>query len=256
MARYGFRNAAAMEWVKLRSLRSTWWTLGVTVAGTAAIGVAVGLNTKNASGDLTNYALAGVIPGLLLAGVLGVLVMTSEYTSGMIRATLATIPDRPLLLAAKAAVFAAASLTAGEVAAFVSFCAGAATLPHNMPAPALSQPGVLRAVALTGTSFCLIGLLGLGLGAIIRHSPAAIGVLVGGVYVLAQFIGSIVHGIAAYMPILIVGNSIAVTRPESCGGRAAQCPHFLSAWAGFGVLCLYAAVALAAGGWVLTRRDA
>ncbi len=103
---YRFRHVAGMEWIKLRSLRSAWWTLGITVAGAIAIGVAVGLNTKNASADLTNNALAGMVPGLLLAGVLGVLVMTSEYTSGMIRATPAAIPDRPLLLAAKAAVFA------------------------------------------------------------------------------------------------------------------------------------------------------
>jgi ABC-2 type transport system permease protein len=253
---YRFRHVTRMEWIKLRALRSTWWTMGITVVGAIAIGVAVGLNTKNASGDLTNNALAGMVPGLLLAGVLGVLVMTSEYTSGMIRTTLAAIPGRPLLLAAKAAVFAAVSLTAGEAAAFVSFVAGGASLPHGMPAPALSQPGVLRAVVLSGTSFCLIGLLGLGLGAIIRHSPAAVGVLVGGVYVLAQVIGALAHGPAAYMPIVIVGNSISTTKPVSCGGDAGQCLHFLSAWAGFGMLCLYAGVALAAGGWLLARRDA
>ena len=96
-----------MEWIKLRSLRSTWWTLAVTAAGTVGIGVAVGLNSRNASEDLTNNALAGVVPGLLLAGALGVLTMTSEYTSGTIRATLAAIPRRPLVLAAKAAVFGA-----------------------------------------------------------------------------------------------------------------------------------------------------
>jgi len=253
---YRFRHVARMEWIKLRTLRSTWWTLGITVAGAIAIGVAVGLNTKNASGDLTNNALAGMVPGLLLAGVLGVLVMTSEYTSGMIRATLAAVPDRPLLLAAKAAVFAAVSLAAGEAAAFVSFFAGGASLRHGIPAPALGQPGVLRAVVLSGASFCLIGLLGLGLGAIIRHSPAAIGVLVGGVYVLAQVIGAVAHGARPYMPVLIVGNSISTTKPVSCGGAAAQCPQPLSAWTGFGLLCLYAGVALAAGGWVLARRDA
>jgi ABC-2 type transport system permease protein len=177
-----------MEWIKLRTLRSTWWTVGIAVAGAIASGVAVGLNTKNASDDLTNNVLAGLIPGLLLSGVLGVLVMTSEYSSGMIRATLAAIPDRPLLLAAKA-VFAVVSLAAGEVAAFGSFFAGAAALPQAIAAPTLGQPGVLRAVALSGTCFCLIGLLGLGLGAIVRHSPAAVGVLVGGVYVLALAAG-------------------------------------------------------------------
>ena len=207
-----------MEWIKLRTLRSTWWTMAITVAGAVGIGVAVGLNTKNASGDLTNNALAGMVPGLLLAGVLGVLVMTSEYSSGTIRATLAAIPDRRLLLAAKAAVFGAVALAAGEVAAFVSFFAGGASLPHGIPAPALGQPGVLRAVLLSGTSFCLIGLIGLGLGAIIRHSPAAIAVLVGGVYVVAQFIGAVAHSVTAYVPILIVANSISTTKPVSCGG--------------------------------------
>jgi hypothetical protein len=159
--------------------------------------------------------------------VLGVLAMTSEYSSGTIRATLAATPGRPRLLAAKAAVFGALALAAGEVAAFVAFFASGATLPHGIAAPALGQPGVLRAVLLSGTSFCLIGLLGLGLGAIIRHSPAAIGVLVGGVYVVASVIGGVTHSVRVYMPILIVGNSISAT-----------------------------AVALAVGGWLLSRRDA
>jgi ABC-2 type transport system permease protein len=254
--RYGFAQVTRMEWIKLRSLRSTWWTLAITVAGTISIGIAVGLNTENGSGDLTNNALAGVVPGLLLAGALGVLTMTSEYTSGMIRATLAASPRRPLLLAAKAAVFGAVTLAVGEAASFISFFAGGAALRHGITAPALSQPGVLRAVVMSGAGFCLIGLFGLGLGAIIRHSAAAIAVLVGGVYVLAQFIGAAVRGVAAYMPILIVGNSLSTTKPEPCHAGAAQCPHFLSAWAGLGVLCFYAAVALAIGAWLLARRDA
>ena len=253
---YRFWQVARMEWIKLRTLRSTWWTVGIAVAGAVAIGVAVGHGTKNASGDVTNNALGGMVPGLLLAGVLGVLMMTSEYSSGTIRATLAASPGRPRLLAAKAAVFGAVTLVAGEVAAFVSFFATRATLAHGIPVPALSQPGVLRAVLLTGASFCLIGLLGLGLGAIIRHSPAAIGVLVGGVYVVAEAIGVVTHSVGAYMPILIVGNSISTTKPLSCGGTAGQCVQPLPAWTGLGMLCLYAAVALVAGGWLLSRRDA
>jgi ABC-2 type transport system permease protein len=65
-----------------------------------------------------------------------------------------------------------------------------------------------------------------------------------------------VVGTSAYMPILIIGNSLSVTKPDACHGAAAQCPHLLSAWAGLGVLCLYAALALLAGGWLLVRRDA
>jgi hypothetical protein len=254
--RYGLAQAARMEWIKLRSLRSTWWTLAVTVAGTVGIGVAVGLNSRNASADLTNNALAGVVPGLLLAGALGVLTMTSEYTSGTIRATLTAIPRRPLVLAAKAAVFGAVTLIVGEAASFIAFFAEAATLRHGIAAPTLGQPGVLRAVMLSGAAFCLIGLLGLGLGAIIRHSAAAVGVLVAGVYVVAQVIGFIAHGAAAYMPILILENSLSTTKPVTCGSNGESCPHFLSAWAGLGMLGLYAAIALAAGGWLLARRDA
>jgi ABC-2 type transport system permease protein len=250
-----FRHVARMEWIKLRSLRSSWWTLGLTAGGAAGIAVAVGINTRNAASDLTNNMLGGVTVGLLLAGVLGVLVMTSEYTSGVIRATLAAVPNRPLLFAAKAAVFGAVALAIGETASFVSFFVGGAMLRHGIAAPTLAQPGVLRAVALSGASFCLIGLLGVGLGAIVRHTAAAIAVLVGGVYVLAQMIGAAAHGLAAYMPILIVGNSIGTTKPV-CGPDIPQCPHFLSAWAGLGVLCLYAAVTLVIGGWLLTRRDA
>jgi len=253
--RYGFRHVAHMEWIKLRTLRSTWWTSAVTAAGGAAMAVAIGLNTISRGADLTNNVLAGVIPGLLLIGVLGVLVMTSEYTSGMIRATLAAAPRRPLLLAAKAAVFGLAALAAGEAAAFLAFFAGGAAFRHGIPAPALSQPGVLRAVLLGGASYCLIGLLGLGLGAIIRHTAAAIAVLVAGVYLIGMIIGAASHALAAYLPIFIIGNSLTTTRPEQCTG-AGQCPHFLSAWAGLGVLGLYAAAALAIGGWLLARRDA
>lgn len=251
---YRLSHAARTEWIKLRSLRSTWWTLAITAAGTISIGVAVGISTRNAAGDLTNNALAGVVPGLLLAGVLGVLTMTSEYTSGMIRATLAAIPRRPVVLIAKAVVFGGVMLAVGEAAAFTSFLAGGAALGHGIAAPTLSQPGVLRAVLLSGASFCLVGLLGLGLGAIIRHSGAAIGVMVGGVYVAATFIGNIKRSISVYEPIIIVGNSLSTTKPEVCWNGS--CPHFLSAWAGLGLLCGYAAVALAVGGWLLARRDA
>ena len=244
-----------MEWIKLRSLRSSWWTLVVTVAATVGIGAAVGHHTRDGSGDLVNNALAGVVPGLLLVGALGVLTMTSEHSSGTIRVTLAVIPRRPLVLAAKAAVFGAVTLIIGEGAAFVAFLAAAGTVRHGIAAPTLGDPGVLRAVVLSGAAFCLIGLLGLGLGAIVRHSAAAVGALVAGVYMAAQVIGFVVHGAAAYMPILIVENSLSTTRPVSCGTGTA-CPEFLSAWAGLGVMSLYAVVALAAGGWLLARRDA
>jgi ABC-2 type transport system permease protein len=249
--RVGFPQAARMEWVKLRSLRSTWWVLALTVAGALGIAVAVGVNTEDAAADLTNNALAGISLGLLLVGVLGVLAMTGEHSSGMIRATLAAVPNRPLVLAAKAAVFGALALAAGEAAAFVAFFAGGAALPAGVPAPTLGQPGVLRAVVLGGAGYCLIGLIGVGLGAVIRHTPAAIAVLVGGVYVLAQLVAGFATWIMAWLPIAIVANSLSVVRPVGDGQI-----RFLSPWAGLGVLCLYAAAALGAGAFLLARRDA
>jgi len=98
---------------------------------------------------------------------------------------------------------------------------------------------------LSGTGFALIGLMGLGLGAIIRHTPAAIAVLVGGVYVVTQFIGGVSGTLMAYVPISIVANSMATSRNP-----------MLSPWIGLGLLCLYAAVLLAIGGWLFIRRDA
>jgi ABC-2 type transport system permease protein len=249
--RVRFPQAARMEWIKLRSLRSTWWVLALTVAGAVAIAVAVGVNTEDAAADLTNNALAGISLGLLLVGVLGVLAMTGEYTSGTIRATLAAVPNRPLVLAAKAAVFGALALAAGEAAAFIAFFAGGAALPAGIPAPTLGQPGVLRAVVLGGAGYCLIGLLGVGLGAILRHSPAAIAVLVGGVYVLAQLVAGFATWLMAWLPVAIVANSLSVTRPAGDGQV-----RFLSPWAGLAVLGLYAAATLGAGAWLLARRDA
>jgi ABC-2 type transport system permease protein len=243
---YRFSHVARSEWIKLRSLRSTWGAMAVTLGGAVAIAAAVGVNTEDAAADLTNNALAGISLGLLVIGVLGVLVMTGEDASGLLRATLAAVPNRPLVLAAKAAVFGALALAAGEAAAFVAFLAGGATLPDRIPAPGLGQPGVLRAVVLTGAGFCLVGLIGLGLGAILRHTPAAIGVLVGGVWVVAQLVGALAQPAMGYVPISIVANSLGTTQPL---------PGAPAPLVGLAVLGLYAALALGAGGWLLARRD-
>jgi ABC-2 type transport system permease protein len=248
---YRFAQVARMEWIKLRSLRSTWWALAVTVAGAIGVAAAVGVNTRDAAADLTNNALAGIALGLLVTGVLGVLAITGEYASGMIRLTLAAIPNRPLVLAAKAAVFGALALAVGEAAAFIAFFVGGAALPDRVAAPTLGQPGVLRAVVLGGAGYCLIGLFGLGLGAIVRHTPGAIAVLVGGVYVLAQLVAGLAPAVMPYAPVAIVANSMSVVRPVAAEGQV----QFLSPWAGLGMLSLYAALTLGAGAWRLAGRD-
>jgi ABC-2 type transport system permease protein len=249
--RYRFRHVARMEWIKLASLRSTWATLGITIAAAAGIAVLAAAGTKSPSQDLTNSMMTGMFAGVLLAGVLGVLAVTGEYTSGTIRATLAAAPRRPLVLAAKAAVFGVTTLVTGQAAAFLAFFAGRTALGHGIAAPALSQPGVLRTILLSGASVALIGLLGLGLGAIIRHTAAAVTVLVSVVYVGELFLGQLNRTIDAYLPAYIVGDTLG---GHTCGPGAVACP--LPAWAGMSVLAAYAAAALLIGGCILAWRDA
>lgn len=240
----GFGAAARMEWIKLRSLRSTWWTFGAALAGAVAIAIAVGANSGDPSADVTNNVLAGVAPGLLLIGVLGVLTMTSEYSSGMVRATLAAVPDRRVLLAAKAAVFGGVTLVVAEVTAFTAFLSGRAALPHRVPAPGLGDPGALRAVVLSGVGIALIGLFGLGLGALIRHSAAALAVYAGAVFVVGQLLVAVASSAVNYVPLAIVSGSLSERRPD------------LPPWSGLAILSLYAVLTLGAGGLLLTRRDA
>jgi hypothetical protein len=250
--RYGFRTVAQMEWLKLRSVRSTWWTLLVFAAGMVGLAILVMRGQQHSgSFDPTNDSFAGLAIGQLALGVLGVLVMTSEFSSGMIRATFAAAPRRPLVLAAKAAIVAAVALVAGEILAFVAFGVGEAVLKNPAPHAALGQPGVLRAVLMAGAYPALIALIGLGLGALIRHTAGAISAVVGVLFVLPliliPFGTSIQNSAGKFMPMLIAENSLTAVKPLA---------HSLVPGVGFAVLCGYVAAALAVGAWALARRDA
>ena len=245
---YGFRHAARMEWIKLRSLRSTTWVLAAGIAVTIALGTVAGLNTRAPHGDPTSNVLSGILFGQLVIGVLGVLVLSSEYSSGMIRSTLAAVPRRALVLAAMAAVYGVVALAAGEIATFGSFLGGTAALRASVPHPSLSQPAVLRAVALTGVYLALVALIGVGVGAIIRHSAAAVATLVGGLFVLPLILGAASHKTGQFLPEMIAGNSLAAVKPVH--------GFTLSPWAEAGIVGLSAAVLLSAGCWLLVRRDA
>jgi hypothetical protein len=256
---YGFRTVAQMEWLKLRSVRSTWWTVLVFAAGMIGLAVLVMIHqhwatmsaANRASFDPTNDSYAGLAIGQLALGVLGVLAVTSEFSSGMIRATFAAAPRRPLVLAAKAAIVAAVTLVAGEIMAFVAFGIGEAVLKNPAPHAALGQPGVLRAVLMAGAYPALIALIGLGLGALIRHTAGAISAVAGVLFVLPLILlplgTSIQNSVGQFLPMLIAENSMTAVKPVA---------HSLSAGVGFALLCGYAAAALAAGGWALARRDA
>src|SRR6185437_9554607 len=189
---YGFRTVAAMEWRKLRTVRSTWYILALFTASMIVLAVLVLSHegyarlgpADRASFDPTHDCFIGLVLGQLLLGTLGVLAVTAEFPSGMIRATFAAVPRRSLVLGAKAAVVGGLTLAAGEVSAFAAFAAGQATLPPSAPHAALGQPGVLRAVLLAGAYPALIALISLGIGAFIRHTAGAICVVVGLLFVL------------------------------------------------------------------------
>ena len=256
---YGFRSVARMEWLKLRSVRSTAWVLLVFAAGLIGLAILVMAHqhwatmsaADRASFDPTNNSFAGLAIGQLAFGVLGALAITTEFSSGMIRATVAAVPRRPLLLAAKAAVVGAVALVAGEILAFTAFAVGEAVLRSPAPHATLGQPGVLRAVLMAGTYPALIALISLGIGAIIRHTAGAICALVGVVFVLPLLffsLGSSIQNTAQkFLPHVMAANSLAAVKPVA---------HMLSPGLTFGLLCAYAMVALAAGAWALTRRDA
>jgi hypothetical protein len=258
-----FRNVAAMEWRKLSSLRSTRWTLLVAVLGSVGLGMAV-LGSYSpehftrmsaqarADFDVVNMGFAGTAVAMLAMPILGVLVMTGEYSSGMIRATLAAVPNRRLVLAAKAAVYGGVGLVVGELVTFANFLAGQAVLTDTAPHASLAEPAVLRAVVLTGAYLGLLGVVGLGIGAIVRHTAGAITALVGGLFVLPMVIliaggEAALNSFGKYAPMFIDENSVGAVKPVA---------HALSPWAGLGVIILYAVLACGAGGWLLRRRDA
>jgi hypothetical protein len=245
---YTFRQTARMEWIKLRTLRSVWWTLGGGMAGTIAMGVVAGLNTRGATGDPTSNVLAGVILAQVITGVLGVLAMTGEYSSGMVRTTFAVVPRRHLVLLAKAAVTGTLFLVAGEATMLAAFLLGTAALRSGVPHPSLGTPAVLRAVLMSGGYLALAGLMGLGIGALVRRSAAAVATLVGGLFVAPVMVGAVNRGAGPFLPELIAGNSLAAVRPVAGFGW--------SPWLELGIVALYPAALLAAAAWLLIRRDA
>ena len=255
---YGFGTAARMEWRKLRTVRSTWYIAALfaaTMVGLAMValsheGYAQMSVADRASFDPTHDCFIGLVLGQLLLGTLGLLAITSEFSSGMIRATFAAVPRRGLLLAAKAAVLGTFTLAVGEISAFAAFLAGQAVLQAPAPHAALGQPGVLRAVLMAGAYPALIAVIGLGIGAVIRHTAGAICVLVGVLFVLPLLftpLGTSVQNASQNFLPHPMANAMTAVIPL---------PHTVAPGLIFGLLCAYALGALAVGAWSLARRDA
>src|SRR5579872_5827501 len=248
------------EWTKLRSVRSTYWTLLAAAAVTIGLRAILSVFYTNnyatmspadrAGFDPTSYALSGLFLAQLAIGVLGALVITGEYGTGMIRTTFAAVPQRRLILGAKALVFTAVTSVTGVVSCLVGFFLSQAILSTHHLQTTIGAPGVLRAVIGGGLYLAVLGLLAFGLGAVIRHTAGAISAVFGLVLVvptIALFLpSSLSNEIGPYLP-SNAGRAIFSVGPHA---------HSLAPWTGLGLFCAYAAAALLVAGCLITRRDA
>jgi len=258
--RAGFADALRSEFTKIRSTRSTYWTLLALIVITVGIGAIASYGAAShastidrASFDATQLSLGGLYVGQLVIAVLGALTITSEYSTGMIRTSLAVQPRRGTLFAAKAIVFAVVSLVTGLVASFLSFFIGQAILSSHHLNVTLSQPNVLRAVIGGALFLTACGMLAYGLGAILRHTAGAITAAIGLLFVLTVLVnflpGTWQNHVDKWMP-AIAGSQVWLTKASS-----SQWSQF-SAWAGLAVLAGYAAIAIVAGLVLFRTRDA
>jgi ABC-2 type transport system permease protein len=198
--RAGIVGTVRSEYTKLRSVRSTYWTLlalvvvciGLSALITGEIAAhwnQIGSSRQNF--DATNNSLNSLYLGTLVIAVLGTLVISAEYSTGMIRTSLTSMPRRGTLYGAKALVFGVVALVVGEVLSFIMFFLGQALLHSTGQSVTLSGPGVTRAVVGGGLYLALCGLFAFGIGAILRHTAGAIAASIGILFVLPIIWGAL-----------------------------------------------------------------
>jgi ABC-2 type transport system permease protein len=253
-------DALRSEWTKLRSLRSTFWALTVTVVLGIGLGAVISAATAHGyakssvsaklSWDPTSYSLDGMAIASLAIAVLGVLCISSEYSSGMIRTSLIAVPKRGRVLAAKSLVFAAVTFVVGEVTSFAAFFVGQALISGHAPTAALGDPGVARAVVGAGLLLSALAVLSVAVGALLRHPAGGIACMIAVLFVLP--------GIAQALPVSWQ-NPVTEFWPTLAGGQITSvhiAAHTLKPWPGFGVMCLFTAIVYAIAWTLLDRRDA
>lgn len=250
------------EWVKLRTVRSTYWTLLLTVAGMAGFGAlltaAYARHYSTASAvsrrafDPAAYSLSGFFLAQLAIGVLGVVVITGEYATGSIRSTFTAAPQRVSVLAAKAAVLGAVAAVTGIASSFAAFFIGQALLAGKGIGTTIGGPGALRTVLGAGFYLAVLGLLALGLGTLIRRTAGAIAAVICLIIILPVLVQALPPSwqavIIRYLPSAAGQAVIGQTKFAPPG-------HLLSPWAGFALFCAYSLATLAAAALTLNRRD-
>jgi hypothetical protein len=253
------------EWTKIRTVRSTVWSLVAFVVVVIGFSLILALvlnntwNTRTGGGgahtqlhqDPTSVIYGGGFGlGQLALCVLGVIVITSEYSTGAIRSSLLAVPRRLPMLGAKVVVFAVLELIVGAIAVFAVFFLFTSIL-HGHIVITLGQPGVLRATFGGILYLIVLGLFAMAVGGLIRHTAGAIATVIGLVIVVPPLVslipGTIANHIHGYLP-TVAGQLI---------GQTAQQPaDVLSPWQGFGVFCLWTVVLFAGAAVLLVRRDA
>jgi ABC-2 type transport system permease protein len=252
-------RVARSEWTKLRSVRSSYWSLLVTLLLIIGIGILVCVifnarwphldPRERAHFNALRASLVGVNFAQLAIGVLGVLVITAEYSTGMIRATLSAVPKRLPVLWAKTVVFAAVAFVLTLPTIFIVFFAGQSILSGQHINISISHPGVVRSLIGAALYLMVMGVFGLGLGAILRSTAGGISALAAIVFVLPPIIGlfpaSFANSVSPYLP-SNAGGALWTIKPD---------PNTLAPWAGFGVFCAYAVASIVIAAILMVRRD-
>jgi ABC-2 type transport system permease protein len=257
------KPALNAEWTKIWTVASPRWLLLGTIAATVALSAGVTSvltsGTVGRAGDTTKLSLTGVELGQVLVAILAVLIISSEYSSGMICATLAATPRRPTVLAAKAITLTGVVAVAGTFAVLGSLLAGRLILPghgftaaRSYPSLSITDGPTLRAAIGSVLYLILIALLSLGIATALRDSATSIGMALGLLYlfpILSQTIGN-PRWQRLLQQIGPMSSGLAIQATTDLRSLP------ISPWAGLGVLAAWAAAALLAGGLVLRMRDA
>ena len=254
------RRVVRSEWTKLWSLRSTRWSLLVSAVAMTGLGILISgvqmahWNQMSADDRATfnpvDVSLGGWHLAQLAIAVLGVLLITGEYSTGQIRSTFAAVPRRLPVLWAKVAVYGAVTLVLMLAASFVAFLVSQPILAQHHVDTSLSSPHVLRAVVGAALFLTATGLLGVSIGALVRNTAGGIAVFAGIMFVLP--------GISAILP-NSWGDSLNPYLPLNAGSAIINVQHDPSAlapWSGFALFAGYAIVTLALSAALLNRRDA
>ncbi|NUR58027.1 MAG: ABC transporter permease subunit [Catenulispora sp.] len=256
-AKATFGAALRSEWTKIRSVRSTFWTLLITMAITIglsalfAFGAVQHVETGDQGGrDWPADAMSGLFLGQLVIVVFGAMAITAEYSTGMIRTSLTSQPRRGTLFWAKTLIVTLVSLAVGLICSFSSFFFASAIYSGHDVHVSLSDGDTLRAVCGGGLYLAVSALLAFGLGAILRHTAGAITSAVGLLFVLWILVNFLPESwrtnVQKWVP-FNAGMQIITTH---------RMDDMLSPWAGFAVFAGYAAVAVLLGAIVMRNKDA